>query len=116
MVSRAVHPDPSPKPPEHWWSTQFTPKLPHASVSPPVHPVPAPKPPEHWWSTQSAPKLPQSLVSLMVDAYPTAALIENGRVKEKWIGEMPASYMERGRGFYETITAPVKRPRGAFAG
>ena len=48
--------------------------------------------------------MPQSLVSLMVKAYPTAALIENGRVSQKWIGEMPKYYMDRIRGFFETIT------------
>jgi hypothetical protein len=60
--------------------------------------------------------MPQSLVSLMVKAYPTAALLENGRVTEKWIGELPHAYMERVRGFFDAITVPVKRPRGGFAG
>jgi uncharacterized membrane protein YphA (DoxX/SURF4 family) len=60
--------------------------------------------------------MPQSLVSLMVDAYPTAALLENGHVKEKWIGEMPQSYVDRVRGFFDAIAVPVKRPRGGFAG
>ena len=60
--------------------------------------------------------MPQSLVSLMVNAYPTAALLENGLIKEKWIGELPQSYMDRVRGFFEAITVPVKRPRGGFAG
>ena len=30
--------------------------------------------------------MPQSLVSLMAHAYPTAALIEDGRVMQKWVG------------------------------
>jgi hypothetical protein len=60
--------------------------------------------------------MPQSLVSLMVNAYPTAALLENGLIKEKWIGELPESYMDRVRGFFDAITVPVKRPRGGFAG
>ena len=60
--------------------------------------------------------MPQSLVSLMVNAYPTAALLENGRVTEKWIGELPHSYVERVRGFFEAIAVPVKRARRGFAG
>jgi uncharacterized membrane protein YphA (DoxX/SURF4 family) len=60
--------------------------------------------------------MPQSLVSLMVTAYPTAALVEHGRVTEKWIGEMPESYLARVRGFLEAIAVPVQRPRGGFAG
>jgi hypothetical protein len=60
--------------------------------------------------------MPQSLVSLMVNAYPTAALVEHGRVTEKWIGEMPESYLARVRGFLDAIAVPVQRPRGGFAG
>jgi len=60
--------------------------------------------------------MPQSLVSLMVNAYPTAALLENGRVTEKWIGELPQSYVDRVRGFFDAIKVPVKQPRGGFAG
>lgn len=60
--------------------------------------------------------MPQSLVALMVDAYPTAALLENGRIKEKWIGELPQSYVDRVRGFFEAIAVPVKRSPGGFAG
>jgi hypothetical protein len=60
--------------------------------------------------------MPQSLVSLMVSAYPTAALLDNGRVTEKWIGELPQSYVNRIRGFLDAIKVPVKRPRSSFAG
>jgi hypothetical protein len=60
--------------------------------------------------------MPQSLVSLMVNAYPTAALLDNGRVTEKWIGELPQSYVDRVRGFLDAIKVPVKQPRGSFAG
>lgn len=60
--------------------------------------------------------MPQSLVSLMVNAYPTAALLENGRVREKWIGELPQSYVDRVRGFFDAIKVPVTQPRGGFAG
>jgi hypothetical protein len=60
--------------------------------------------------------MPQSLVSLMVNAYPTAALVENGRIVEKWIGEMPTAYVDRIREFLEAV-APARRRAGAgFAG
>lgn len=65
--------------------------------------------------------MPQSLVSLMVDAYPTAALVENGRVTGKWIGEMPELYLTRVRHFVDAIAsrAAAEQRRGApkrFAG
>lgn len=60
--------------------------------------------------------MPQSLVSLMTTAYPTAALIENGRVSEKWVGEMPKEYLDRIRDFFEAITTASPQPRGGFAG
>ena len=60
--------------------------------------------------------MPQSLVSLMATAYPTAALIENGRVSQKWVGEMPKEYLDRIREFFETITTFSAQPRGGFAG
>jgi hypothetical protein len=60
--------------------------------------------------------MPQSLVSLMVDAFPTAALVENGRVTGKWIGEMPEPYLTRVRHFVDAIAArPAPAPR-RFAG
>jgi hypothetical protein len=51
--------------------------------------------------------MPQSLVSLMVNAYPTAALVEDGRIRQKWVGEMPKEYLEKVRQFFESI-APRK--------
>ena len=60
--------------------------------------------------------MPQSLVSLMVNAYPTAALVENGRVTGKWIGEMPEQYLTRVRHFTEAIAPkPASAPK-RFAG
>jgi uncharacterized membrane protein YphA (DoxX/SURF4 family) len=59
--------------------------------------------------------MPQSLVSLMVNAYPTAALIENGTVVEKWVGEMPQAYIERIRQFFDAI-APQKKSTASFGG
>jgi len=60
--------------------------------------------------------MPQSLVSLMAPAYPTAALIEDGRVMQKWVGEMPSDYLQRVREFFEAIAPPAAQPRGGFAG
>ena len=60
--------------------------------------------------------MPQSLVSLMATVYPTAALIENGRVSQKWVGEMPKEYLDRVREFLEAITTISPQPRGGFAG
>jgi hypothetical protein len=52
--------------------------------------------------------MPQSLVSLMVNAYPTAALVEDGRIRQKWVGEMPKDYLEKVRQFFEVVAAPRK--------
>ena len=59
--------------------------------------------------------MPQSLVSLMVSAYPTAALIQNGKVMQKWVGEMPKEYLERIQQFFEAI-APPKKKATSFSG
>ena len=50
--------------------------------------------------------MPQSLVSLMVSAYPTAALVEHGRVTGTWVGEMPEFYLTRVRQFADAIAGP----------
>ena len=60
--------------------------------------------------------MPQSLVSLMVDAYPTAALVENGRVTGKWVGEMPEPYLTRVRHFVDTIASRAAPAPKRFAG
>jgi hypothetical protein len=60
--------------------------------------------------------MPNSLVALMVDAYPTAALIENGRVTAKWVGEMPESYVTRVRQFLDAIAPPAASSPKRFAG
>jgi hypothetical protein len=59
--------------------------------------------------------MPQSLVSLLTDAYPTAALIENGTIVSKWIGEMPQAYVDRAQQFFEAVSAPRKQA-GGFSG
>jgi hypothetical protein len=60
--------------------------------------------------------MPQSLVSLMVNAYPTAALVEDGRIVSKWVGEMPTAYVDRIREFLEAVAPASRQAGGAFAG
>ena len=56
----------------------------------------------------------QSRISLMVDAYPTAVLIEDGVIREKSVGRMPEKYTQRVRQFIQTVAPPQKS--GAFGG
>jgi hypothetical protein len=58
--------------------------------------------------------LAQSRISLMVKAYPTAVLIEDGIIREKWEGRMPDKYVERVRQFFQTV-APERKSQ-AFGG
>ena len=60
--------------------------------------------------------MPQSLISLMVDAYPTAALVENGRVTSTWVGEMPETYVTRVRHFVDAIAPRAAAAPKRFAG
>jgi len=59
--------------------------------------------------------MPQSRVSLLVDAYPTAALVENGAIVGKWVGEMPQESLDRARQFFEAVSAP-RKPAAGFSG
>lgn len=43
------------------------------------------------------------LLKYMVDAYPTAILIEDGVIKDKWIGEIPEPYLNRIKQMYEQL-------------
>jgi hypothetical protein len=56
----------------------------------------------------------RSLISLMANAYPTAALVEGGRIRRVWTGEMPEEYLESVRQFYAAV-AP-KKPLATFGG
>ena len=58
----------------------------------------------------------RGLMSMMVDGYPTAALVENGTISEKWFGEMPKIYVERIRQFYESISTEGSRTAKQFMG
>jgi hypothetical protein len=43
------------------------------------------------------------LTATMTGAFPTAVLIENSQITEKWVGEMPKSYLDSIKLFYESI-------------
>lgn len=43
------------------------------------------------------------LTATMTSAFPTAVLIENGQITEKWAGEMPKAYLDNIKKFYESI-------------
>lgn len=61
--------------------------------------------------------MPKRLMKLLVDGYPTAALVEDGIIRETWFGELPKAYMERIRQFFDSLTpAPVTGKRGSFSG
>jgi hypothetical protein len=57
----------------------------------------------------------RSLISLMARAYPTAALVEGGKIRSVWTGEMPEEYLDHARQFLEAV-APPKKSGGIFAG
>ena len=58
----------------------------------------------------------KGLARLMVQAFPTAALIENGIIINKWRGEIPQPYFDRIRQFYESISPNRETQKRAFAG
>lgn len=58
----------------------------------------------------------KALVRLMAQAFPTAALIENGIITNKWRGEIPKPYFDKIRQFYESISPNRKTQERAFSG
>ncbi len=60
-------------------------------------------------------RMHQGLISLLARAVPTAVLLENGAIVRHWEGEMPESYLERIRGFFQAIGLR-KGAAGIFAG
>jgi hypothetical protein len=57
----------------------------------------------------------KELMTIMADAYPTAALVEDGVIRQRWVGEMPKAYLERIRSFLNAIsTGPIDKP--SFSG
>lgn len=57
----------------------------------------------------------RSLISLMIGAFPTAALVEGGRVRRVWVGEMPEEYFGHARQFFAAV-APPKKSATVFGG
>ncbi len=56
------------------------------------------------------------LFGYMVDAVPTAVLIEDGIISNKWEGEMPKEFFERIKQFYETVVFESKPKTSRFSG
>jgi thioredoxin-related protein len=46
------------------------------------------------------------LMKYMVDAYPTAVLIEEGIITNQWMGEVPTEFLDRIKQMYEKMFAP----------
>jgi len=55
------------------------------------------------------------LWNTMIKGVPTAVLVENGIIKEKWVGKFPEEYLERVRIFMEPLLVPQKEST-TFAG
>lgn len=60
------------------------------------------------------------LFSYMADAFPTAVLVENGRIVSKWIGEIPPEFLDKIKQSYEGAivgkSTTVKQPDYASVG
>ncbi|MFN9174315.1 MAG: cupin-like domain-containing protein [Synechocystis sp.] len=60
------------------------------------------------------------LFGYMADTFPTAALIENGKIVSKWIGEIPPEFLEKIKQSYEAAilgkSSTVKQPEYATVG
>jgi hypothetical protein len=54
------------------------------------------------------------LLSHFAEAYPTAALLDNGVIRSKWVGELPPEYRRQCRQFYDSISVK-SRPADARA-
>ena len=55
------------------------------------------------------------LTATMTNAFPTAVLIENSQIAEKWTGEMPKAYLDNIKQFYESIW-PKTENQAVFSG
>lgn len=56
------------------------------------------------------------LFGYMVDSYPTAVLIENGAIANKWLGEIPKEFFDRIKQFYESAVFGSKSKTRHFSG
>jgi hypothetical protein len=45
------------------------------------------------------------LFNYMTEVFPTAVLLEDGVIKNKWIGEIPEEFLDRIKHFYEKTLA-----------
>jgi len=55
------------------------------------------------------------LTATMTSAFPTAVLIEDSQINEKWTGEMPKAYLDSIKQFYESIW-PQTENKAIFSG
>lgn len=60
-------------------------------------------------------RMERKLSSAMLHAYPTAALVEDGVIVDKWEGRMPEEYLQRLQRFFDGI-APAETKQRRFAG
>jgi hypothetical protein len=60
--------------------------------------------------------VPSRLVSQFADAFPTAALIQDGVIRSRFIGELPPEYVQQCREFYQSINLRSQRAVQGFAG
>ena len=61
-------------------------------------------------------RMERLLFRSMTDAYPTAILLENGVISNKWMGEMPKDYFERIKQFFKAITPESRNRKKTFGG
>ena len=61
-------------------------------------------------------RMEKLLFRSMTDAYPTAILLENGVISNKWTGEMPKDYFERIKQFFKAIAPDPVKKKQAFGG
>jgi hypothetical protein len=61
-------------------------------------------------------RMDKLLFRSMTDAYPTAILLENGVISNKWMGEMPKDYFERIKQFFKAIAPDPVQKNQAFGG
>ena len=54
--------------------------------------------------------MPKSRVAFFTNAFPTAALIQEGKIVEKWEGQFPESYLASVRNFLDAISVPETKP------
>jgi thioredoxin-related protein len=61
-------------------------------------------------------KMKKLLFKNMVDGVPTAVLIKNGKILEKWEGEIPKEFFEEIKQFYEDIIFTSNSPENRYSG